>query len=274
MLVDLLLDPFGATWDGARDAAVAAEQSGFDGIWTWDHLAGQAHGRDGVLEGWTLLTALAAAVPRVALGPLVLNVANRRPGQLATMAATLQQISGGRLLLGLGAGGGGDLPYAAEQRALGTALPPDPVRRAQVVEAVTVLRRLWSGRATAFDGEHYQLGEAEGFLQPDPPPPIIIGGFGPKMATIAGEVGDGFNTSAAAPQLGPLVDTARAAHEASERAGEPFLITTFARLDDRWLTPGAALDRMVEVGVDRLALVVSPPFDHAAIEAAGARLPR
>src|SRR5690606_1676162 len=112
-------------------AARAAEQAGFAGVWTWDHLAGQAHGVDGVLEGWTLLTALAAVVPRLAVGPMVLNVANRRPGHLATMAATLQEVSGGRLLLGLGAGGGGDVPYAAEQVALGTPVPPDPVRRRQ-----------------------------------------------------------------------------------------------------------------------------------------------
>src|SRR5439155_131606 len=78
----------------------------FDGIWTWDHLRDPDE-RDGpgVPEAWTVLTALAEFTRRVALGPLVLNVANRVRGVLASMAATLQAVSGGRLLLGLGAGG-------------------------------------------------------------------------------------------------------------------------------------------------------------------------
>jgi alkanesulfonate monooxygenase SsuD/methylene tetrahydromethanopterin reductase-like flavin-dependent oxidoreductase (luciferase family) len=185
------------------------------------------------------------------------------------MAATLQEISGGRLLLGLGAGGGGDVPYAAEQVALGTPVPPDPVRRRQVEEAVAVIRQLWAGRAEPFAGEHYQLGRATGFLRPDPPPPVVIGGFGPKMAALAGRVGDGINTQAGSPQLAELVDTARGAHAAAGRDAERFLVTVFARLHDRWLTPGPALDRLHAVGVDRLALVVSPPFDLAAIAAAG-----
>ncbi len=112
MLVDLLFDPFGATWDEVRDGAVAAEQAGFDGLWLYDHLAGSVHGAGRVVECWTTLTAIAAIVPRIMVGPLVLNVANRDAGTLAVMAATLQEVSGGRLLLGIGAGGGRATPYA------------------------------------------------------------------------------------------------------------------------------------------------------------------
>jgi len=71
-------------------------------VWLYDHLAGSVHGRDWVLECWTTLTAIAATVPRIMVGPLVLNVANRPAGTLAVMAATLQELSGGRLLLGIG----------------------------------------------------------------------------------------------------------------------------------------------------------------------------
>ena len=123
MLVDVLFDSFGVTWDDLRDGAVAAEQAGFDGLWLNDHLAGSVHGARRVVECWTALTAIAATVPRVTVGPLVLNVANRDPGTLAVMAATLQEVSGGRLLLGIGAGGGTDTPYAAEQHALGRTVP-------------------------------------------------------------------------------------------------------------------------------------------------------
>ena len=97
MQVDLLLDPFGARWADVRDAASAAIDAGFAGIWTYDHLDGRVYDAPFVLECWTVLSALAVAAPGVVLGPLVLNVQNRHPGVLATMAATLQEVSGGRL---------------------------------------------------------------------------------------------------------------------------------------------------------------------------------
>ena len=216
---DLLFDPFDARWPELLAAARATEDAGFDGVWTWDHLAGGVHGQDRVLECWTVLSALAGALRRVSLGPLVLNVANRHPGLVATMAATLQEVSGGRLLLGLGAGGGAGTPYAGEQRALGRAVPSDPVRRRQVAEAVEVIRQLWTGRAAPFEGREYSLGRADGFLRPDPPPPIVIGAFGPRMAELAGRVGDGLNTQASHPRLGDMIDRARRARAAA--AGDP-----------------------------------------------------
>src|SRR5919198_60603 len=127
MKTDLLLIPMSARWAEMRAAALAAEAAGFDGLWTWDHLR-DPDGNDGgpgVPEAWTVLTALAEVTTRVALGPLVLNVANRVPGVLANMAATLQAVSGGRLLLGLGAGGHRRTPYAAEQAAIGQRVNTD-----------------------------------------------------------------------------------------------------------------------------------------------------
>jgi alkanesulfonate monooxygenase SsuD/methylene tetrahydromethanopterin reductase-like flavin-dependent oxidoreductase (luciferase family) len=258
--VDLLLDPFATSWAEVRDAALAAEEGGYDGIWLWDHLAGQAHDADRVLECWTTLSALAAVVPRVVLGPLVLNVANRRPAVLATMAATLQEVSGGRLLLGLGAGGGRGVPYPAEQVATGMTVPPDPVRRQQVREAVHVLRQLWTGRAEPFAGEHYPLGEATGFLRPDPPPPIVLGAFGPKMARLAGECADGINTHAGHPDLARLLAVAREAHAAVGRDPAGFVVTLSAPFRDEWRD--RARHRELEAaGVHRLVLLVRPPFD-------------
>ena len=146
MFIDVLFDPFDAQWSDVRDGAVAAEEAGFDGLWLYDHLAGSVHGATRVLECWTTLTAIAAAVPRLAIGPLVLNVANRDPGTLAVMAATLQEVSGGRLLLGLGAGGGNDTPYAAEQEALGRAVAGARIRRQAVEDAIARDARRVVGR--------------------------------------------------------------------------------------------------------------------------------
>lgn len=267
--VDLLLDPFGARWLDLRDAALVAEEAGFDGIWTWDHLAGGVHDQDRVLECWTVLSALAVAVPRVALGPLVLNVANRRPALVATAAATLQEVSGGRLLLGLGAGGGRNVPYPLEQEATGVPVPSDPVRRAQVREATTVLRQLWTGEARPWTGEHYRLGTASGFIRPEPVPPVIIGAFGPKMAALAGEVSDGINTHGSSPQLVELLDTARAAHAAQGRDPAAFIVTLSVPFGRRSFDPARQAE-LAALGVHRIVALVRPPFDLDAIRAAGA----
>jgi alkanesulfonate monooxygenase SsuD/methylene tetrahydromethanopterin reductase-like flavin-dependent oxidoreductase (luciferase family) len=257
MKTDLLLIPMSARWAELRAAALAAEEAGFDGLWTWDHLRDpDGDAGPGVPEAWTVLTALAEVTRRVMLGPLVLNVANRHPGVLANMAATLQTISGGRLLLGLGAGGSRRTPYAAEQAAIGQTVERDAARAQRVVDAIALIRKLWAGEA--------------GFLRPDPPPPIVVGGFGPRMAAIAGRHGDGFNTQALHPELGELVKVAREAHAASGRDPAPFVVTVFAGLDDRWLRPDTRARQMLDrVGVERLILLVSPPFDAAAIRRAG-----
>jgi alkanesulfonate monooxygenase SsuD/methylene tetrahydromethanopterin reductase-like flavin-dependent oxidoreductase (luciferase family) len=260
MKTDLLLIPMGARWADMRAAAVAADEAGFDGLWTWDHLRDpDDDGGPGVPEAWTVLTALAEATRRVMLGPLVLNVANRHPGVLANMAATLQAVSGGRLLLGLGAGGNRRTPYAAEQAAIGQTVERDAARAQRVVEAIVLIRRLWSGE--------------KGFLRPDPAPPIIVGGFGPRMAAIAGRHGDGWNTQALHPQLGELVRIARDEHAASGRDAARFVVTVFAGLDERWLKADSRARQMLErVGVDRLILLVAPPFDATVIRQSGRSL--
>ncbi|MCU0267922.1 MAG: LLM class flavin-dependent oxidoreductase [Acidimicrobiales bacterium] len=266
--VDLLFDPFGGRWPDLRDAASTAEEAGFDGVWTYDHLAGMVHDADTVLEGWTVLSALAAVVPRVMLGPMVLNVANRRPGVLAVMAATLQEVSEGRLLLGLGAGGGRGLPYPREQRALGEVVPPDGVRRQQVREAARVLRAVWSGTVEPWEGHHYRLGVGSGFPVPRPAPPVVLGAFGPKMAALAGEVADGINTGAGAG-LERLLATAHAARRSVGRESEPFVVTVGGAFHPNTV----AADRLAALasrGVDRVVLTVPAPYDRDAIRAVGA----
>ena len=275
MKTDLLLIPMGASYAEMRAAAVAAEAAGFDGIWTWDHLRDPERGAaSSVPEVWTTLAALAEATRRVTLGPLVLNVGMRRPGLLANMAATLQQVSGGRLVLGLGAGGSRSTPYVVEQEAIGMPVEPDGVRAQRVAEACEVMRRLWSGDRGDFAGAHYRLARPDGFLRPDPPPPIVVGGFGPRMAEIAGRSADGFNTQARHPRLSELVAVAREAHTRAGRDSARFLVSVFAGLADGWLSAGAAPRRGLEaLGVGRVILLVPPPYDLARIRAAGRLLP-
>jgi alkanesulfonate monooxygenase SsuD/methylene tetrahydromethanopterin reductase-like flavin-dependent oxidoreductase (luciferase family) len=253
VLVDVLFDPFGGRWADLREAAVAAEEAGFAGVWTYDHLAGSVHGAGSVLECWTTLTALAVAVPRIIVGSLVLNVANRDPGTLAVMAATLQHVSGGRLLLGLGAGGGPESPYAAEQIAFGRAVLGAAARRSAVEETVAQLRAVWTGAT----------GGASGFLRPEPPPPVVIAGFGPKMAGLAGRVADGINTPGG-PTLPGLLDVARSARERAGRDPATFLVTTSVR-------PAARdLDHLRTLGVDRAIVFVGPPYGPGVATAARA----
>jgi alkanesulfonate monooxygenase SsuD/methylene tetrahydromethanopterin reductase-like flavin-dependent oxidoreductase (luciferase family) len=257
--VDVLLDPFGVHWAEMRDAARVALDAGFAGIWTWDHLDGRVYDAPFVLECWTVLSALAVDAPGVVLGPLVLNVANRHPGVLATMAATLQEVSGGRLVLGLGAGGGGSR-YVREQEAIGRTVDPDPQRRAQVETCIREVRRVW---------------HQSGFLAPDPEPPLVIGAFGPKMAELAGRLGDGLNTRATHPNLPELVEHARDAHARAGRDPERFLVTVYTAFDERWLaTASPERAALAAIGVDRLIVYVSPPYDLQRIADGGQLLDR
>ena len=250
MYVDVLLDPFGVDWPTFAHAAAAAEAAGFDGVWTYDHLAGSVHGASSVLECWTALTALAATVPRVVIGSMVLNVANRDAGTLGVMAATLQHISGGRLLLGIGAGGGRETPYASEQYALGRTVEGDGARRRAVERAIATFREVWTG----------QTGGASGFVRPDPAPPVIVGGFGPKMSRLAGRSADGINLPASR-NLPDLLAVALEARAGAGRDSEPFLVTASSVLSDEWLArDGDAHVRVAAMGVHRVVLYVRPPY--------------
>lgn len=248
MDLDVVVDPFDTDWGRVRDQALAAEERGWGAVCTWDHLSGAVHGQGRVLECWTLLSALAAVTRRVRLGPLVLNPANRDAGTVAQMASTLQELSGGRLLLGVGAGTGPTGAYAVEQRALGRVPAADPDRRAALVDYLEVLERVWSGTS----------GGVGGFLVPDPRPPVIVAAFGPKLAAVAGAQADGINTQAGLPGLEAVVGAARAAAPDPDR----FLVTAFASLAPAWLDADSPeRRRLAAVRCRRLMLVVPPALD-------------
>ena len=128
-----------------------------------------------VLECWTTLAAFAALTDRIRLVPLVLANLYRHPAVLAKMAATLDVISGGRLELGIGAGGD-----ESDHLAAGLPFPSTSVRVAMLGEAVEVIKGLWSGEEVSFKGKYYRLDAARCVPTPvqKPRPPILIGGHG------------------------------------------------------------------------------------------------
>jgi alkanesulfonate monooxygenase SsuD/methylene tetrahydromethanopterin reductase-like flavin-dependent oxidoreductase (luciferase family) len=168
--------------------ARAAEAVGFDSIWVGDHLLYRDNdGRErGPWDAWTLLAALAAGTERVQLGPLVACTAFHPAGLIARMAAALAEVSGGRFVLGLGAGWNED-----EFRAFG--LPFDH-RVSRFEESFTIIRRLLAGERVTLDGRYVQAQDA--VLLPPPParPPLMIGSNGPRMLAIALPHVDVWNT--------------------------------------------------------------------------------
>lgn len=158
--------------------AVAAEQAGWDGLFVWDHVVHNKRARRGQPFGdpWMLLTAAALATSRLRLGTLVTPVARRRPEQLARQVATLDSLSGGRVIFAAGLGG----PIEDEFGSFGDTTDP-AVLAERLDEGLDLLGRYWSGEAVNHDGLHYQVNDVA--LLPAtvqrPHPPIWIGGYWP-----------------------------------------------------------------------------------------------
>jgi alkanesulfonate monooxygenase SsuD/methylene tetrahydromethanopterin reductase-like flavin-dependent oxidoreductase (luciferase family) len=174
-----------ATW--WLDAACRLDAAGYAGIWCWDHFMGRGDRSVPVLESWTMLTAAAGVTSRATVGPFVLNVMNRHPAVVARMAATLQAVSGGRLLLGIGIGG-----HPGEHAALGIPFPDPAERVARLEEGVAVLRALWSGDPVTRPSPFFPLVDAHAQPVPRPAPPIIVGGQTTRGARLAARIGDGW----------------------------------------------------------------------------------
>jgi len=151
MLQGLFLPVFDELSDPSLVArlAAAAEEAGWDGVFVWDHIAYRAPVQ-ALADPWVTLAAIACATQHVRLGPMVTPVPRRRPVKLAREVATLDRLSDGRLVLGVGIGGDG----SGELSATGEQLE-DRVRGAMLDEALAVLRAAWTGRQVDHRGEHY-----------------------------------------------------------------------------------------------------------------------
>jgi alkanesulfonate monooxygenase SsuD/methylene tetrahydromethanopterin reductase-like flavin-dependent oxidoreductase (luciferase family) len=167
-------------WPEYVAMARAAEDAGFDTLWLGDHLLYRYE--DGTSRGpwevWTMLAAIAASTSRIRLGPLVAATAFHAPPMLAKLAATVDEISGGRLILGLGAGWN-----ETEFRAFGF---PFDHRISRFEEAFTIIRTLLAEGSIDFDGRFFQARDCELLPRPTRPggPPLMVGSVGPRMLEI------------------------------------------------------------------------------------------
>ena len=181
-------------WPGYLRAALAAEAAGWDSIWTWDHLVAiQGPWEQPILDGWLAMGALATRTERVRVGLMVAANTFRTPGQTAKLAATLDHISGGRAILGIGAA-----YFEREHAAYGLDFGKGAGERLdRMDESVAIIRRLLDGERFSHDGPAYRLDDAAIFPRPvQAHLPILIGGSGPRktLRSVARHA-DAWNTS-------------------------------------------------------------------------------
>jgi probable F420-dependent oxidoreductase len=255
-------------WPEYLAMARAAEECGFDSIWLGDHLLYDAPER-GPWEAWTLLAALAAATERVRLGPLVACAGFHPPGLLAKMAASIDEVSGGRFVLGVGAGWN-----AREFAAFG--LPYDH-RVSRFEEAFAIVRGMLAGERVTLDGRFHRAEDAVLLPPPGRRVPIMIGSNGPRMLAIALPHADAWNTWFAdygnTPEGFAALDATIS--EAAERAGRDpaeiersacaHVLVDPASPEREIEVPPVALadvrrhvDELGEAGADEVILVAGP----------------
>ncbi|HEX5466177.1 MAG TPA: LLM class flavin-dependent oxidoreductase [Candidatus Limnocylindrales bacterium] len=246
-------------WADLADLARAAEDAGFDSLWVGDHLL--YRGADGAPRGpweaWSVLAALAAVTSRVELGPLVAATSFRQPTLLAKEAATIDEISGGRLILGLGAGWN-----EVEYRAYGF---PYDRRVDRFEEAFTIIRTLLREGHIDFAGRYYTARDCE--LVPRGPrpqgPPLMVGSIGQRMLAITAPHVDAWNAwhdwfGNTPDGLRPLLDQVDAAAQAAGR--EPGAIRPTATVLVR--LPGGAT-RYADDGADHAPPLTGRPEEMA-----------
>jgi probable F420-dependent oxidoreductase len=238
------------SWVTIRDLARQAEAGGADSVWIYDHLvlrlAGQA---TGIHEAWTLLTAVAVATTRVEVGTIVLATSFRSPALLAKMATTLDEISGGRLVLGLGCGW-----HEPEYTAFGY---PFDHRVDRFEEALRIIAPLLRKGAVTFSGTYHQVSDC--VILPGGPRdriPILVGAKGPRMLRLAAELADAWNTAwfgMPDERLGRRIADFRAA--CADVGRDPATVemtvgvTVKAEAGEEWGRPGAPAALLAEPDV-------------------------
>jgi F420-dependent oxidoreductase-like protein len=291
----------GASYDQLLAVARAAEDGGFDGFFRSDHFLamGADDGLPGPSDSWVCLAGLARETSRIRLGTLVTSATFRWPGVLAIQVAQVDQMSGGRVELGLGAGW-----FEAEHRAYGVPFPPLGERFDRLEEQLEIITGLWGtpvGSRYEFLGKHYQVGDSPALPKPAQARiPVIIGGGGPRRTpALAARFGTEFNVAfRPVDDVAPAIARVREACAAIGRDAEELrwstaLTTVVGRdpeqvqarasafggsLDELALTglagsPAQVVDRIgryAEQGVDRVHLQIRDldDLDHLALIAA------
>jgi F420-dependent oxidoreductase-like protein len=287
--------PQGATWTELCSATTRADALGYDSVWSYDHFI--ALGSDPtvpVFDGWTAIAALGALTSRSRLGVLVTGVTHRNPAILAKMAVTLDHITDGRAILGLGAAW-----HDAEHWAYGIPFPPPAQRLAMLDEACTIVRSLFADDVTNFEGQHCTAHDA--VLWPKPVQdrlPILIGGSGErktlrivarhadlwnafgtpevvanKVLVLRGHcvaVGRDPSSIGITLNAGVIVrDTAAAVQARLSEIGEVAGYPDYAASNQPWGTPDLVASRLAayaNVGVSEIIAMMPAPYDHETIE--------
>src|SRR5882724_4239089 len=164
------------TWAEVRAAALEFDRLGFDSVWVCDHLYGVPLPNLPIFEAWSELAAVAAITERVQLGTLVTPPFFRNPGVFAKQLATIDHISNGRVIAGLGGGW-----FASEFEGFGLPFPSLRERLRALEETCEILTRLWSEPSVTFAGKHFRLQDAICEPKPVRRPPILIGGGGERV---------------------------------------------------------------------------------------------
>ncbi|MCA1647219.1 MAG: LLM class flavin-dependent oxidoreductase [Chloroflexi bacterium] len=260
-----------------RHMAQRMEDAGLDSIWVYDHLLYRWPGRptDGIWESWTVLAALAQATQRVQLGTLVVCTPFRNPAVLAKMASTLDEVSNGRLTLGLGAGW-----HQPEFDAFGV---PFDHRASRFQEALEIICPLLRTGRVDFQGAYYTARDCE-LIPRGPRPnglPVMLAGSGPRMLRLAARYADSWNTAWHTEPASaiPRIESIRAACASEGRAPETLQITASVGLGYADLGPvtaragltgtpehvAEALRGYAELGVAHVMIEFSP-YTEAALD--------
>jgi F420-dependent oxidoreductase-like protein len=195
------------SWQEARDAAVEFDRLGFDSVWVCDHLYSVPMPTLPIFEAWSQLAAVAAVTERVELGTLVTPPFFRNPAVLAKQVATIDHVSNGRTIVGLGAGW-----FASEFEGYGCAYPSSVRERlAALEEAAEVMKRMWTEERVTFAGKHFAVHDVLCEPKPVRRPPILIGGGGERvLMRIAARHADIWNNLAVSQgELGAKVEVLR-----------------------------------------------------------------
>jgi F420-dependent oxidoreductase-like protein len=203
MQLRIVVEPHqGARYTDIVRAARCAEEAGFDGFFRSDHLLamGDADGMPGPTEAWTTLAGIARETSRLRIGTLVSSATFRHPAVLAVQVAQVDEMSGGRVELGLGSGW-----FAEEHRAFGIEFPDAPTRFERFEEQLQIIRGMWScppDEKFTFEGDHYQLFDCPGLPKPlQADLPLIVGGLGPRRTPmLAARYATEFNVPLTTPE--------------------------------------------------------------------------
>lgn len=220
--LDVLFNAATHTWPELRDAVLRAEAEGFGTAWVYDHMSGSVFAGDRMLECFSLAGALAAVTSTIGIGTLVVNAANRSAGMTVTAAASLQELSGGRFVFGLGAGAAPNTRWSEEQDLLGIPLPASmAARHERLVEVLDLCDELWDPNRDP---------KWAGFPQPSPRPPVLLGVNSTALAEVAGRRCEALNVRLEHPGLPEFFAAAVEARRTSARAGTPLTLTAWTSM--------------------------------------------